>query len=60
MNVESPRAAFYIEADLMTLRAEISAVPVTDLGMGIDQRSAVKLLDAMLAGRTAAEGTGGF
>jgi hypothetical protein len=40
-------------------RAEISAVPVTDLRLSIGQRSAVKLLDAMLAGQTATEGTGG-
>ena len=46
---DSPRAAFYVEADLKRIRADLDAVVVADIRQSMDQMAATRLLDRMLA-----------
>jgi hypothetical protein len=46
---DAPRAAFYVEADLRRVRADLGAVVVNDIRQRMDQLAAARLLDRMLA-----------
>jgi hypothetical protein len=47
--IEAPRAAFYVEADVGAIKADLAAIRVSDFRQSLDQSAANTLLDRVLA-----------